>query len=141
MVLVVRTDLGMTKGKISAQCGHAILGTFKKATALATIDEVREAKLCLWMHNNERKVRYTRFVLPKKSGGPIQIYQVKSEDELRQVHSKAQSISLASHTVRDAGKTQIARGSMTVCGFGPLTEDQMDHFSGLLEKPIESDLV
>ena len=75
MVLVVRTDLGMTKGKISAQCGHAILGTFKKATALATIDEVREAKLCLWMHNNEKKVR--------KSGGPIQIYQVKSEEELR----------------------------------------------------------
>ena len=31
MVLVVRTDLGMQKGKIAAQCGHATLGAYKKA--------------------------------------------------------------------------------------------------------------
>merc|ERR1712093_381300 len=29
MVLVVRTDLGMTKGKIAAQCGHATLACYK----------------------------------------------------------------------------------------------------------------
>ena len=28
MVLAVRTDLGMTKGKIGAQCGHATLGAY-----------------------------------------------------------------------------------------------------------------
>ena len=30
MVLVVRTDLGMQKGKIAAQCGHATLGALDK---------------------------------------------------------------------------------------------------------------
>ena len=29
MMMAVRTDLGMTKGKIGAQCGHATLGSFK----------------------------------------------------------------------------------------------------------------
>ena len=31
MVLVVRTDLKMGKGKIGAQCGHATLGSYKSA--------------------------------------------------------------------------------------------------------------
>ena len=28
MMLAVRTDLGMTKGKIGAQCGHATMGAY-----------------------------------------------------------------------------------------------------------------
>lgn len=31
LVLVVRTDLGMGKGKIAAQCGHASLACYKRA--------------------------------------------------------------------------------------------------------------
>lgn len=31
MVLVVRTDLGMGKGKVAAQCGHASLACYKRA--------------------------------------------------------------------------------------------------------------
>ena len=58
-----------------------MLGTFKKATALADDNELNEAKLCLWMQSNKNKVRF--------GGGPIQIYQVKTEQELRQVNSKA----------------------------------------------------
>merc|ERR1712098_819734 len=33
MVLVVRTDLGMQKGKIAAQCAHAAVICYKKALA------------------------------------------------------------------------------------------------------------
>lgn len=32
MVLVVNMDLNMGKGKIAAQCGHAVLGAYKIAT-------------------------------------------------------------------------------------------------------------
>ena len=30
MVLVVRSDLKMGKGKIGAQCGHAVLGAYRQ---------------------------------------------------------------------------------------------------------------
>lgn len=32
MVLVVRTDLGMKKGKIAAQCAHAVVGCYRVAS-------------------------------------------------------------------------------------------------------------
>ncbi len=35
MVLVVREDLKMGKGKIGAQCGHATLGAFKEVQGRA----------------------------------------------------------------------------------------------------------
>ncbi len=35
MVLVVREDLKMGKGKIGAQCGHATLGSYKQVKKLA----------------------------------------------------------------------------------------------------------
>lgn len=31
LVLVVRNDLGMTKGKVAAQCSHATLGCYQEA--------------------------------------------------------------------------------------------------------------
>ena len=34
MVLVIRSDLKMGKGKIGAQCGHAVLGAYRQATLL-----------------------------------------------------------------------------------------------------------
>ena len=35
MVLVVRSDLKMGKGKIGAQCGHAVLAAYKRMVASA----------------------------------------------------------------------------------------------------------
>ena len=55
MALVVRTDLGMTKGKIAAQCGHAVLGAFKSADIFADKNEAGLEALTAWMRGNGQK--------------------------------------------------------------------------------------
>ena len=50
MVLIVRTDLGMTKGKAAAQCAHAALACYKKA--LKSAPEV----LAAWEKTGQAKV-------------------------------------------------------------------------------------
>ena len=71
MALVVRTDLSMTKGKIGAQCGHATIGAYRMNEKQAAKEELTEAILCRWMMSNDR----LKF---KRSGGPFEVYQVKS---------------------------------------------------------------
>ena len=50
MVLVVRTDIGMQKGKAAAQCAHAALACYKKALkshpdALSSWERTGQAKV------------------------------------------------------------------------------------------------
>jgi len=113
MVLVVRTDLGMTKGKIGAQCGHATLACYKhflKHSPESTL-------LQRWEHMGQAKVAL----------------QVKSEEELELLQAQALSLGLVAHIIHDAGRTQIASGSATVLGFGPAPKGVIDQVTGHLK--------
>ncbi|CAO3651974.1 unnamed protein product [Mucor fragilis] len=50
LTLVVRSDLGMTKGKIAAQCGHATLACYKAAK------KVNPMLLRAWETSGQAKV-------------------------------------------------------------------------------------
>lgn len=50
LVLVVRTDLGMTKGKVAAQCSHATLGCYKNA-----LEECPQV-VSLWERIGQKKI-------------------------------------------------------------------------------------
>ena len=92
MVLCVRTDLKMQKGKIAAQCGHATLGMYKKAVE-------NDAPLVdRWEERGQAKVAL----------------KVAGEDELKELKRAARAIGLLTHVVVDAGRTQIAPNSRTV---------------------------
>ncbi|KAG9185693.1 peptidyl-tRNA hydrolase, PTH2 family [Alternaria panax] len=113
MVLVVRTDLGMTKGKIGAQCGHATLACYKhflrhspESTLLKRWERMGQAKVAL---------------------------QVKSEEELELLQAQALSLGLVAHIIHDAGRTQIASGSATVLGIGPAPKGVIDQVTGHLK--------
>ncbi|CAN9195477.1 unnamed protein product [Alternaria alternata] len=113
MVLVVRTDLGMTKGKIGAQCGHATLACYKhflkhspESTLLRRWERMGQAKVAL---------------------------QVKSEEELELLQAQALSLGLVAHVIHDAGRTQIASGSATVLGIGPAPKGVIDQVTGHLK--------
>jgi peptidyl-tRNA hydrolase, PTH2 family len=101
LMLVVRTDLGMTKGKIAAQCGHATLAVYK-----ALVDNGASAQPLLrrWEYGGQAKVAV----------------KCDSEEDLLVLQGQAISLGLAARVIRDAGRTQIQAGSATVLGvLGP----------------------
>ncbi|RAL09745.1 aminoacyl-tRNA hydrolase [Aspergillus homomorphus CBS 101889] len=100
LVLVVRTDLGMTKGKIAAQCSHATLACYKYLTAHTPNSPL----LRRWEAQGQAKIAL----------------QVKSEEEMEMLYAQAISLGLCARVITDAGRTQIASGSRTVLGvLGP----------------------
>lgn len=50
LVLCVNSELGMTKGKIAAQCGHATLGAFKVASKFC------KSALSQWEYSGQAKI-------------------------------------------------------------------------------------
>ncbi|KAE8133367.1 PTH2-domain-containing protein [Aspergillus pseudotamarii] len=100
LVLVVRTDLGMTKGKIAAQCSHATLACYK----YLTVHSPNSSMLHRWESQGQAKIAL----------------QTKSEEEMETLQAQAISLGLCARVITDAGRTQIASGSRTVLGIlGP----------------------
>ncbi|KAL2731649.1 hypothetical protein V1477_015472 [Vespula maculifrons] len=96
LVLVVRNDLKMGKGKIVAQCAHAAVAAYRIALKYPPI-------LKAWENSGQVKVTV----------------KVNNEDELRAIAKAARDVGLITNVIQDAGRTQVAPGSRTVCGVGP----------------------
>lgn len=110
MVLVVRNDLKMGKGKIAAQCSHATLGLYKKVFYRAP------KALQRWEMCGQVKV----------------VTRVESEEELLLLQNRAKTLKLPMHITIDAGKTQIAPNTRTVMAIlGPC--DIVDEVTGELK--------
>merc|ERR1712059_194350 len=97
MVLVVRNDLKMGKGKAAAQCCHATLSAYKQDKR-----KTPEA-LRAWECNGQPKVTV----------------KCETEEELLTLLAQARSLDLVSTVIADAGRTQIEPGSKTVVAVGP----------------------
>ena len=50
--------------------------------------------------------------------------------ELIEIQAKANKLGLPNYLVADAGHTQIAAGSLTVCGIGPADNDIINLITG-----------
>lgn len=111
MVLVVRTDLKMTKGKAAAQCAHAAVACYK------SIARSNPEILARWERLGQAKVTL----------------QAHSEDDLVLLQGVAKSLNITARLVRDAGRTQIAAGSCTVLGLGPAPKSVLDRVTGDLK--------
>ncbi|XXG97673.1 hypothetical protein Hte_003980 [Hypoxylon texense] len=119
LVLVVRTDLGMTKGKIAAQCSHATLACYKTLARAAARNPTSPAARLLqrWERRGQAKIAV----------------QVKSEAELLDLMGKARSLGITAEVIQDAGRTQIDPGSLTVLGVGPAPKSLVDRVTGGLK--------
>ncbi|KAF3432656.1 hypothetical protein FNV43_RR23758 [Rhamnella rubrinervis] len=111
MVLVVRNDLKMGKGKIAAQCSHATLGLYKKLLHRAP------KALNSWEMCAQPKV----------------VVKIESEEDMLVLQGRAKSLKLPTHITIDAGRTQIAPNSRTVMAIlGPV--EVVDDVTGLIDQ-------
>ncbi|KDO19566.1 hypothetical protein SPRG_15147 [Saprolegnia parasitica CBS 223.65] len=111
MVLVVRNDLKMGKGKIAAQCGHATLGAYKRA-----VKRTPQALEC-WEALGQAKVAL----------------KVETEAEMLELAARAKELGLIHYVVVDAGRTQIAPDTKTVLAVGPAPNGDVDNLTGHLK--------
>jgi len=110
LVLVVRSDLDMTTGKIAAQCAHATLACYK------ALSLTNPALLRHWERAGQTKIAL----------------RCHSEDEMLLLQAQAQSLNICARSIQDAGRTQIAAGSRTVLGMGPAPARLVNQVTGKL---------
>ncbi|EAT40095.1 AAEL008145-PA [Aedes aegypti] len=111
MVLVVRSDLGLRKGKIASQCAHAAVLCYNRSAS------VNQAKLNLWLSEGQPKI----------------VVKVESLEEMEEIARRARSKHVVAEIVRDAGRTQVNCGTETVLGLGPDSCDVIDSLAGHLK--------
>ena len=110
-VIVVRNDLKMKPGKVAAQVGHGVLGAYKIACRQYPQD------VQAWEEIGQMKV----------------VVRCESEKELLDVYNHALKAGIAAEYIKDAGRTQVAPGSITVCAVGPGRADLVDQVTGHLK--------
>lgn len=111
MILVVRTDLKMGKGKAAAQCSHAAVSAYKQ------VQRRNPELLKQWEYCGQPKV----------------VVKAPDEDCLLELLTHAKEVGLPVSLIQDAGRTQIAPGSRTVLGVGPGPADLVDKVTGHLK--------
>lgn len=111
MILVVRNDLKMGKGKVAAQCSHAAVAAYKQ------VQRRNPELLKQWEYCGQPKV----------------VVKAPDEDTLINLLGHAKEVGLPVSLIQDAGRTQIAPGSRTVLGVGPGPADLIDRVTGDLK--------
>ncbi len=107
-VIIVRTDLGMSRGKTCVQVAHASLGSAEKAQRY--VEEWYDS----WRGEGQKKV----------------VVKAKGERELYELFELAKGARLPCYIVNDAGLTELPPGTTTALGIGPAPNGDMDKITG-----------
>jgi len=109
-VIVVRTDIKMSKGKIAAQAGHAAVSASEYAR------KNRPEWWNPWIREGQCKIAV----------------KVKSEQELLELERKARNEGLPAALIVDRGLTELPPETITCLGIGPAPSDKVDIITGKL---------
>ena len=110
-VIVVRSDIKMSKGKLAAQVAHAAVSSFYK-----TLNE-KPIYAKLWLNNRQPKV----------------ILKVFSLEDLYKIKKDADEKGIINSLVEDAGLTELPPGTITCLGIGPAPTHSIDEVTGELK--------
>ncbi|MBN2518069.1 MAG: aminoacyl-tRNA hydrolase [Candidatus Altiarchaeota archaeon] len=106
LVVVVRDDLKLSKGKLCAQVSHAVLNCF------ISQKDVKLTKK--WLDEGAKKI----------------VLKCKDKGELLALTQKAEKARLTNSLVIDAGLTEVPPGTATCLGIGPEREEKIDKITG-----------
>ena len=104
--IIIRSDLGMGKGKMAGQCAHASVSAY----ALALSREKEDARE--WEDEGQKKI----------------VLKVSGEGELLSLYEKMKR-EVPCALIRDAGKTQLEPGTITCFGAGPAEESVINKYT------------
>ena len=108
MYLLVRMDLKMSKGKMVAQCGHAVE------------DLIRKCPVAIYH-------QYKLHDHPKIT------LKINDLVEMEFIMETCRQTNIPYHQVVDAGRTQLEPDTPTVLGIGPVEKDKMNKIVGNLK--------
>lgn len=113
-VILVRTDLKMSKGKTAAQVAHASLDA---SLRVMQQDSILKGKVFdTWRRRGAKKV----------------VLKVADESALFKYKAEAERAGIKVAAIKDAGHTELPPGTYTTLGVGPDTETKIDKVVGKL---------
>ncbi|MFC2143583.1 peptidyl-tRNA hydrolase Pth2 [Candidatus Aenigmatarchaeota archaeon] len=107
-VIVIRSDVKMSKGKTAVQTAHASLESYKIAK--------RKNKTKIWEITGQKKV----------------LLKVESLAELKKIKQKCNKLKVPCALIHDAGRTEVKSGTITALGIGPDKEKTINKVTGSL---------
>jgi len=111
LAIVVRADLGLSRGKLAAQVSHAAVDCALRAR------RYDRKGFRAWYDEGQRKVVV-------KVSDVARIYALREE---------ARAVGLTTALITDAGLTQVPPGTVTCLGLGPAEEAVLDRLTGELK--------
>jgi len=108
MVIGVRTDLKLSKGKTAVQAAHA-------------------AVMCALKARKSHRLLFSRWY---KEGQRKVVVKLKGLEELYRLREEAVRAGLVVGVVQDAGLTEVPPGTVTCIGLGPAKEEDIDRLTG-----------
>jgi len=109
-VIVIRSDLKMSRGKIAAQAGHAAVSAAEEAR------KHHQKWWSAWLEEGQCKIAVT----------------VGSENELLRLEKEAEELELPHALISDRGLTELPPGTITCLGIGPSPSSKVDKITGTL---------
>ena len=107
MIIVIRSDIEMSVGKIAAQSSHA---------AVSALDAADKKTVSAWKKEGQKKV----------------VVQARNEKELFELKAKCGKHKVSCSLVIDAGLTELIPGTATALAIGPEKEEKINKITGSL---------
>ncbi|MDD5331491.1 MAG: peptidyl-tRNA hydrolase Pth2 [Candidatus Nanoarchaeia archaeon] len=99
--IIVRNDLKLSKGKMSAQCSHASVEAVLKSDRKKVND---------WQKEGMKKV----------------VLKADNLKDLLKYNQLAKDVGLVTALIKDAGRTEVEPGTITCVGIGPDEDEKID---------------